>query len=75
MWHLLHGSDEGNGTSVVTVFDAVKIHESLTVEQAAAFKSNFEINVKAEAVQTENLGLVASNGDGAKEAFAVVEDN
>ena len=57
----------------VTVFTAVKVPESLTVEQAAAFKTNFEINVKAEAVQTENLGLNRANGDGALEAFAVVE--
>ena len=60
---------------VVTVFTAVKIPQSLTVEQAAAFKTNFEINVKAEAVQTENLGLNRSNGDGALEAFSVVEGN
>lgn len=59
---------------VVTVFTAVKIPSSLTVEQAAAFNSNFEINVKAEAVQTENLGIDRSKGEGAMEAFAVVED-
>ena len=46
---------------------------NLTVEQAAAFKTNFEINVKAEAVQTENLGIDRTQGDGALEAFAVVE--
>ena len=72
---ILDGSDEGEGTNTVSVFTAVKIPQSLTVEQAAAFKNNFEISVKAEAVQTENLGLVASNGDGAEEAFAVVEGN
>ena len=60
---------------VVTVFTAVKIPQSLTVEQAAAFKTNFEINVKAEAVQTENLGLDRTKGDGAVEAFAVVENS
>jgi len=70
---ILDGADDGDGKNVVNVFTAVKIPQSLTVEQAAAFKSGFEINVKAEAVQTENLGLVASNGDGAQEAFAVVE--
>ena len=57
----------------VTVFTAVKIPQSLTVEQAANFATNFEITVKAEAVQTENLGLNRANGDGALEAFAVVE--
>ena len=65
----------GVHSDVVTVFTAVKIPQSLTVDQAAAFESNFEITVKAEAVQTENLGLDRSNGDGAKEAFAVVEGN
>lgn len=58
---------------VVTVFTAVKIPSTLTVEQAAAFKNNFEINVKADAVQTENLGVDRSKGEGALEAFAVVE--
>ena len=58
----------------VTVFTAVKIPTSLTVEQAAAFQTNFQITVKAEAVQTENLGLDRTQGDGAKEEFAVVEN-
>lgn len=58
---------------VVTVFTAVKIPSTLTVEQAAAFKNNFQITVKAEAVQTENLGIDRTKGEGAKEAFAVVE--
>jgi len=60
---ILDGDDQNNreDTDVVTVFTAVKIPSSLTVEQAAAFKSNFEINVKAEAVQTENLGVSSSN--------------
>ena len=60
---------------VVTVFTAVKIPSSLTVEQAAAFKTNFEINVKAEAVQTENLGINRNQGQGAYEAFEVVANN
>ena len=63
----------GVHSDVVTVFTAVKIPASMTVEQAAKFESNFQITVKAEAVQPENLGLDRSNGDGAKEAFAVVE--
>lgn len=58
--------------SVVTLFTKVMIPESMTVDQAAAFKNNFAINVKAEAVQTENLGLDRTNGDGALEAFAKV---
>ena len=63
----------GVHTDVVQVFTAVKIPASMTVAQAAKFESNFQIAVKAEAVQTENLGLDRSQGDGAKEAFAVVE--
>ena len=63
----------GVHSDVVQVFTAVKIPASMTVEQAAKFESNFQITVKAEAVQTENLGLDRSAGDGAKEAFAVVE--
>lgn len=63
----------GVHSDVVTVFTAVKIPASMTVEQAAMFKSNFQITVKAEAVQTENLGLDRTKGDGAQEAFAVVE--
>ena len=64
-----------NHKSVVTVFTEVKIPQSLTVEQAVAFKNNFAISVKAEAVQTENLGIDRSKGEGAKEAFEVVENN
>lgn len=63
----------GVHSDVVQVFTAVKIPASMTVEQAAEFESNFQITVKAEAVQTENLGLDRTNGDGAEEAFAVVE--
>lgn len=63
----------GVHTDVVQVFTAVKIPASMTVAQAAKFESNFRIAVKAEAVQTENLGLDRAQGDGAKEAFAVVE--
>ena len=64
-----------NHKNVVTVFTAVKIPQSLTVEQAVAFKNNFAISVKADAVQTENLGIDRSQGEGAKEAFEVVENN
>ena len=64
-----------NHKNVVTVFTEVKIPQSLTVEQAVAFKNNFAISVKADAVQTENLGIDRSQGEGAKEAFEVVENN
>ncbi len=61
--------------SQVMVFSAVKIPASLTVAQAAAFANGFEIKVFAEAVQTENLGLDRTKGDGAEEAFAFIEGN
>ena len=57
---------------VVTVFTAVKIPESLTREEAAEFKTAFEITVKAQAVQTENLGVDRTAGEGALEAFTAV---
>ncbi len=56
----------------VTVFTEVKIPSSMTQAQAALFASDFHITVKAEAVQTENLGELP--GDyAADNAFAVVE--
>ncbi len=57
----------------VTVFEAVNIPASMKVEQAVAFQHNFDITVKAEAVQTENLGVDASAADAAAQAFAKVE--
>ena len=45
---------------VVTVFDEVKIPEALTREQAAKMAGGFQINVVADAVQTENVGNSAS---------------
>ena len=50
----------------ITLFEQVKIPESLTVEQAAAFAGGFSITVKAQAVQTENVGT------NAVEAFTTV---
>lgn len=43
----------------ITVFTDVKIPESLTREQAADFRGGFEVKVKAQAVQTENVGSSA----------------
>ncbi len=40
---------------VINVFNNVKIPTSLTREEAVAFGGNFDITVKAEAVQTENV--------------------
>lgn len=50
----------------IVLFDHVNIPTSLTQEQAAAFGGDFTINVKAQAVQTRNVG---SN---AYEAFQTV---
>lgn len=50
----------------ITLFEQVKIPVSLTVEQAAAFAGGFSITVKAQAVQTENVGA------NAYEAFTTV---
>lgn len=54
----------------VKLFEQVTIPTGLTVEDASAMKSAFEVTVKAEAVQAENLGLEAWQG--AKAAFEVV---
>ena len=51
---------------VVTLFTNVAIPEDLTREQAAEMAGGFQINVVAEAVQTENVG------NNAVEAFATV---
>ena len=51
----------------ITLFNQVKIPESLTVAEAAAFNGGFTIAVKAQAVQTENVG------NNAFEAFETVK--
>lgn len=61
---ILDGSDSDNdatsGTvSDIVLFNYVNIPETLTQEQAAAFKGGFSIDVKAQAVQTENVGADA----------------
>lgn len=53
----------------ITVFTGVKIPTALTQDHAAAFNGTFNIDVLAEAVQTENVG---SN---AYEAFQTVYGN
>ena len=65
----------GSHSNAVTVFTAVKIPSTLTLSQATAFEDGFSVKVKAEAVQTENLGIDRQKGEGAKEAFAVAEGN
>lgn len=54
----------------VKLFEKVTIPTGLTVEDASAMLSTFDVAVKAEAVQSENLGLDYPN---AKNAFALVE--
>ncbi len=54
----------------VNLFTEVVIPTGLTVEDASAMLSSFDVTIKAEAVQAENLGLASYQG--AKEAFAVV---
>ena len=58
----------------ITVFTDVQIPTSLTQQQAAAFEGGFTIDVKADAVQTENVvpeGTAAE--DAAWAAFKTVE--
>ena len=45
----------GGDCASVKVFDNVQIPDSLTREQAAEFEGGFTIDVKAQAVQTENV--------------------
>lgn len=68
---ILDGTDTANDatsgtTSDITLFDYVNIPETLTQEQAAAFAGGFSVDVKAQAVQTENVG------DNAYAAFQTV---
>ena len=59
---------------VVTLFTEVAIPEELDRDQAASLAGGFQINVFAEAVQTENLGIDTANTIcDAYEAFLVVE--
>lgn len=44
-----------SGNDTVSIFDAVKVPESMTKEQAVLFDGGFDIDIKAEAVQTENV--------------------
>ena len=60
---------------VVELFNNVIIPKGLTDEQAAEFGGNFSINVKADAVQTKNVGAEAVLDNDAKAwtAFQTVE--
>ena len=59
----------------LTVFTDIQIPTSLTQEQAAAFDGGFTIDIKADAVQTENVGAEAvAAEDKAWTAFNTVEN-
>lgn len=62
------------GADTVTVFESIKIPETLTQTQAELFDGGFNITIKADAVQTENVvpaGTAAA--DAPYYAFATVE--
>ncbi len=62
--YVLYYNDVLESGEEFTVFESVKIPESLTKEQAAEFdEASFNITVKAEAVQSENIA------DNAYDAF------
>lgn len=64
--YVLYYKDVLKSGDEVVVFTDVLIPESLTQEQAAEFDGGFTVEVKAQAVQTENVG------DNAKAAFDTV---
>ena len=61
----------------VNIFDAVQIPTSLTQEQAALFEGGFTVDIKADAVQTRNVGVDATTPaeDAAWTAFKYVESH
>lgn len=54
--YTLYYNDVLESEADITLFKAVNIPTTLTQEQAAAFGGSFTVDVKAEAVQTENVG-------------------
>lgn len=60
---------EPGEANAVTLFTHVQIPTSLTQQDMAKLAGGFELNIRADAIQTENLG---EGVDTAKEAFAVV---
>lgn len=61
----------------ISVLEGVQIPESLTQAQAALFEGGFTIDIKADAVQTKNVGVDANTPatDAAWTAFNYVESN
>lgn len=73
IWYELYYTDILAVAGDVKVFESVKVPESLTREQAAAFRGGFDISVAAQAVQTQNLGVdTTDNVNDAYEAFVKV---
>ena len=64
--YVLYYTDKLQSGGDITLFTHVNIPESLTQAQAAAFEGGFSIDVKAQAVQTRNVG------DNAYAAFQTV---
>lgn len=74
--YVLYYKDILEAGGKINVFDAVKIPTSLTQEQAAAFAGGFTIDIKADAVQTENVVPEGTaTEDAAWAAFKTVEQN
>ena len=57
--YVLYAAETLESGEDIVLFNAVKIPESLTQAQAAAFKGGFSIDIKAQAVQTKNVGANA----------------
>lgn len=89
IWNNLHGAtqipenivyvmyykDALAPTADITVFTDIQIPTSLTQQQAAAFDGGFTVDIKADAVQTENVGAEAvAAEDKAWTAFQTVEN-
>lgn len=69
--YVMYYKDIVNPGQIINVFDKVKIPESLTREQAVLFEHNFNITVKADAVQTDNV--VPENTDAKDAAWAAFQ--
>ena len=65
-------NDNGLNTPEAIVFKSVKIPASMTQAQAVEFEKNFQITVKAEAAQTENI-LDTKTGNPWEDAKATFE--
>ena len=64
--YVLYYNDILKADEEIVLFNSVKISEDMTQDQAAAFGGDFTVDVRAQAVQTENVGANAF------EAFATV---